>query len=232
MSGVTAAVSGPAATGTAEPGQSYEFSPDLVALLSPLSESAESVRTIRTHLLTQHVHAGRRALAICAPALGVGSTFLAANLAVAMSQTGLQVLLFDADLRNPSVNRFIKPSEPVEGLADCLAAPEFRPGDYIQADVLPGLSVMFAGHAALNAPELLAGDRFEQVMNACLRDYDLTIIDTPPGNAYADVRRIASVAGYALVVARRNKTLVPDVRTLVDQLESDGAVVFGTVMNA
>jgi protein-tyrosine kinase len=211
---------------------SVTFSRDLVSVLDPLSESAETLRAVRTHLLAQHIHAGRRALAVCATSVGAGCTFLATNLAVSMAQAGLQVLLIDADLRQPSVDSIITPAQPTVGLAECLANLESSPSDYIQTDVLPGLSILYAGRPAPNAQELLARDRFEQVLNACQRDYELTIIDTPPANAFADVRRIATIAGYALIVARRNKSLVPDVKTLAEQLQSDNAVVVGTVMNA
>jgi protein-tyrosine kinase len=222
---------GPLAAGPSSE-NSFEFSPNLVALLSPLSPSSESIRAIRTHLLAQHVQVGRRALAICATGVGSGATFMATNLAIAAAQAGLQVLLVDADLREPGVQDLIKPAQPVQGLTECLSVPDAQAADYIQQNVLPGLSVLYAGHAALNAQELLATDRFGQTVNACLRDYDLTIIDTPPSNRFADVRRIANVAGYALIVARRNKSFVPDVKVLAEQLQSDNAVVIGTVLNA
>jgi protein-tyrosine kinase len=215
-----------------EGGISVSFSQDLVTLLSPTSPSAESIRALRTHVLAQHVQLGRRALAVCATSVGAGCTFVAANLSVALAQAGLQVLLVDADLREPAIHSIIIPDEPLEGLAQCLAAPELRPLDYIQPDVLPGLSVLYAGRPSPHAQELLSTDHFEQVVNACLRDYDITIIDTPPANTFSDVRRVAAIAGYALIVARRNKSLVPDVKVLADQLQSDSAVVIGTVLNA
>lgn len=217
-----------------EPSETPEvtFHPELATLLSPLSRSAETIRAVRTNILAQHVHLGRRALAMCSPNIDAGCTFLSVNMAVAAAQTGLQVLLVDADLREPGVSRFIKPAAPVGGLADCLASSEGRAAEYIQPNVLPGLSILYAGHAAVNAQELLAREKFEHVINSCLRDYDLTIIDTPPANTYADALRIAHVASYALIVARRNKSLVPDVKTLVEQLRDNNADVIGTVMNA
>jgi Mrp family chromosome partitioning ATPase len=67
-------------------------------------------------------------------------------------------------------------------------------------------------------------------MSFCLRDYDITIVDTPPANACSDVHRVSTVAGYSLIIAGRHRTLVSDVRTLISQLESDRARVIGTVM--
>ena len=72
--------------------------------------------------------------------------------------------------------------------------------------------------------------RFEDLVNFCLREYQMTIFDTPPANVCSDGRRVSTVAGYSLVLSRRNKTLVNDVRTLVAQLESERAHVVGTVL--
>jgi Mrp family chromosome partitioning ATPase len=93
------------------------------------------------------------------------------------------------------------------------------------------MSVLYSGGAAPNAQELLARSSFEQVINSCLRDYEMTIIDTPPANSCADGRRIASVAAYSLIVSRRHKGLVSDVKTLAGQLRADHSTVIGTVLN-
>ena len=210
----------------------YTFSPSLVTLANPLSTGAEAIRAVRTHILSQHIHAGRRALAICAPGIDVGCTFVAVNLAVALAQVGIKTLLMDGDLRQPSIDKFIIPSAPPQGLNACLANPGTRVSEYVDENLLPNLSVLYAGAAAHNAQELLARDWFEDVMNLCLREYDITIIDTPPANTCADARRISDLAGYSLLVARRNKSLVADLKILIDQLMDDEVTVIGALMNA
>lgn len=208
------------------------LSPLLVTLSAPLSPGAEAIRALRSHVLTQHIQAGRRGLAICAPGQDVGCTFVAVNLSVALAQVGLKTLLIDANLRSPTVHKLIPPRGNGEGLAECLASHDNLVGDFIEADVFPNLSLLHAGHVSTGSHELLAREWFADVVNQCLRDYDVTIVDTPPANTSADARRIGSILGYALVVARRNKSLVADVKTLVEQLIDDHTAVIGTVMNA
>lgn len=207
------------------------FSPELVTLSDPLSAGAEAIRALRTHVLAQHVQAGRRGLVVCGPSFDVGCTFVAANLAVAMAQIGLKTLLVDCDLRAPALQRLIPPRGPTGGLAACLSAGDTGVEEYIEADLLPHLSVFHAGQVSSNARELLAREWFEEVIEQCLRDYEITIVDTPPANTSADARRVANIVGYALVVARRNKSLVSDVKTLTEQLIDDHARVIGTVLN-
>jgi capsular exopolysaccharide synthesis family protein len=210
---------------------SYLFSPDLVILSKPQGAPAEAIRVLRTYLMTHHVHEGRRALAVCAASAGVGCTFTAANLAVSLSQVGVKTLLIDGNMRDPGVDRMIRPSSPREGLRHCLASDDLYFHDAIEADVMPSLSVMYSGGVAPEGQELLAGSRFKDLMEFCLRDYEATIMDTPPANTSSNVRRISTVVGYSLLVARANHSLVGDVKILAEQLRGDHAQVIGTVLN-
>jgi capsular exopolysaccharide synthesis family protein len=212
-------------------GGAHTFAPSLVMLSNPGGGQAEAIRTLRTNIMAQHLQQGRRALAVCSPSKGAGSTFLAANLAVAMSQIGVKTLLVDGDLRQPSVHMIIRPPRLVDGLRHCLASSDVSFSESIDANILPNLSVMYSGGAAPDPQELLAGDGFRAVMNFCMRDYDMTIIDTPPANTCSDARRVSTVAGYSVIVVERNKTFVNDVKTLSAQLSADHAHVVGTVLN-
>ena len=210
--------------------RTYALSRTLVALDRQANPDSEAFRALRTHIMARHVEEGRRALAVCAATAAVGCSFVAANLAVALSQIGVKTLLVDANLRNPRMDRLFQPSAPVLGLQQCLLSSEDNFVDFIQQDVLPDLDILFAGGTPHNAQELLAADRYAELMGLCSRDYDMTILDTPPASACSDVHRISTVAGYSLVVVRKNMTLVGDVRTLIAQLESDRARVIGTVL--
>ncbi len=88
--------------GAARP--AYALSPTLVVNSAPSGGSAEAIRALRTHLMAQHLQEGRRALAVCAASRGVGCSFVAANLALALSQIGVKTLLVDADLRAPKLD--------------------------------------------------------------------------------------------------------------------------------
>ncbi len=210
---------------------SYEFSPSLVTLSDPSGVQAEAIRALRTHIMAQHVQQGRRALAVCGANPGVGSTFTAANLTMSLSQIGVKTLLLDCNLRTSGVEQLITPAAPAGSLRQCLETSTGFIGECIDEDVLPNLSVLYSGGPAPNAQELLASERFEDLMNSCLRDFHVTIVDTPPANSCSDARRVSTVVGYSLIVARRGRTFMSDVKTLVGQLRSDHAKVIGTVLN-
>ena len=193
------------------------------------SRAAEDVRALRTHVMARHVNQGHRALAICAASRGSGCTFVATNLAVALSQIGVNTLLLDADLRSPGVAVALGYTSPKSNVAEALSA-SISFNDCIDRNILPSLSVMFSSGRARNAQELLAGARFKSLMDFCLREFDATIVDTPPANLYSDVRRVSSVVGYGLIVARRNKSHINDIKALAEHLQGDNGIVIGTVL--
>ncbi len=203
----------------------------LVILTEPDCIEAEAVRGLRTRIMAQHVREGRRALAVCAATENAGCTFVAANLATAMAQIGVKTCVVDADLRTPEIARIfgLDPERP--GLAEYLADADAGLDAVIQPMSLPNLSVVTAGKLKANPQELLAGSRFKLFVDQLLREFDLTIFDTTATNACTDAQRVATVAGYSLVVARKHKSHVKDVATLSGLLRADRSVVVGTVLN-
>ena len=104
-----------------KPMADFKFLP---TLSQPLGRSAESIRSLRAHVMARHVQVGHRALAICAASAHVGCTFVAANLAVAISQVGANTLLIDGDLRNPRLDGMFGRPTADAGLHQYLTAPE------------------------------------------------------------------------------------------------------------
>lgn len=194
------------------------------------NQSSESIRALRTHIMARHVSAGHRALAICSTMRRTGCTFVATNLAVALSQIGVNTLLIDADLRKPSVARTFG-RQPVKADLQAALSTPINFTDCVERNIMPNLSVIFSAGPARNAQELLASLRFEHLMDFCLREFDATIVDTPPANIYSDARRISTVVGYSLIVARRNQSHIDDIKALVAHLNGDHATVIGSVLN-
>lgn len=202
----------------------------LVTLAGEPSRGAEAIRALRTHIMARHVNEGHRALAICAASKGNGCTFVAANLAVSLSQIGVNTLLLDADLRAPGVAAIFKYKPTKSDLRTALSSPA-NFNDCIERNVIPNLSILFSTGPAANAQELLAGGRFKSLVDFCLREFDVTIVDTAPANRYSDARRVSTVVGYSLIVAQRNKSHVQDIKALAEHLRGDHATVIGSVLN-
>jgi Mrp family chromosome partitioning ATPase len=214
-------------------GEAYvTFSPKLLAMEAPpKTRPAVALHELAGRLIVQQVDRGRRGVVVCAPGRGVGASLLAANLAIAVAQVGVSVLLIDGNLHDPGLNALIALSPAGIGLQQVLRDPAMPVSAAIQPDILPGLSVLFAGGACADASELIGSVRCGALIEECIRDFDYTIVDAPPANRTPDARRLASYIGYGLIVARRNRTYVDDVATLAAELAQDHAEAIGTIFN-
>jgi Mrp family chromosome partitioning ATPase len=105
--------------------------------------------------------------------------------------------------------------------------------------VLPGqisnfqyLSVLGCGAVPPNPAELLSRNTFPLIMRELKKFYDVIIIDTPPAASYhSDIISIASVAGSALLVARRGSSKMEETQQLMSTLSKANAKVVGAVLN-
>jgi capsular exopolysaccharide synthesis family protein len=206
-------------------------SDEIIVLSDPASARAEAVRMLRTQVISQHIGAGRRAVAVCGPVDGSGTSFIAGNLAAALAQVGIKTLLVDANLRSPRLDGMfgLDPNGP--GLSTYLTLQANRPERVIYPNVIPNLSVLAAGPPVARPQELLSGARFKAGVDILLREFDATIFDTPATNENADALSVAGLVGYALIVSRRNHGFTNDVSALSRQLAASRASVIGAVLN-
>jgi len=93
--------------------------PQLVTIHAPRHPIAEAYRGIRTNLRFANVDNPLQMLLVTSANQGEGKSTTSANLAVVMAQSGLSVILVDADLHKPRVHKiFSLPQTP--GLTDVL----------------------------------------------------------------------------------------------------------------
>lgn len=205
--------------------------PEVVVAFKPFSPAGENLRALRSQLMLRWYNhtLQRKVLAVCSPNVGDGRSFVAANLAVVLAQQGQKVLLVDANLRNPMLEQWF-PAAKGPGLSAALAE-RTGPDTWVHLGGIPGLAVMVAGPQAPNPLELLGRPAFERVLQAATQAFDVVVLDTPAGQAYADAEVVAARAGTAVLVARQNRTHVNHSAHLAKRLQDSGVALVGAVLN-
>ncbi|MCA3131507.1 MAG: chain length determinant protein tyrosine kinase EpsG [Betaproteobacteria bacterium] len=205
-------------------------SPDVVAAWTPFTPSVEALRSLRSQLLLRWFGGGeRRSLAIVGPGRSEGRSHLAANLAVVFSQMGERTLLIDADLRNPRQHTLFGASN-ATGLSAVLAGRS-------ELDVIariPGfvdLSILSAGAIPPNPLELLGRDVFPELIGDVSARFDVVIVDTPAASLGADAQLVAARCSGALMLVRKDHSLLDRCRDLADALSASGVRLVGSVVN-
>jgi protein-tyrosine kinase len=212
-----------------EPGTG--LSRELVAAWQPDSEAVEHLRALRSQLMLRWFEnkAGATALAVVSPGVGEGRSYLIANLAVLFSQLGKRTLVIDADLRRPRQHAiFGLPGR--AGLSGILSGRTGREA-IVDIEAIHGLSVLPAGPQAPNPQELLARSGFARLIALLQSSYEVILVDTPAADTCADAHTVAARAGAALLLACRDRSSVPRLGALTDDLREFGVTVVGTVLN-
>jgi len=212
------------------PGHS-KISRDVVAAYNPFSVEVDVFRALRSRLLTRWFSAGesRRALAITSPMRGDGRSYVAANLAVVFSQLGERTILVDADMRNPQQHHLFGTRNAL-GLSSVLSG---RAGDeaVVRIPELVSLSLLPAGPLPPNPGDLVARASFSAQMEQVIKTHDVVIVDTPAATLGNDAPSIAFRTRGALIVARKDRTRVDDIREMTETFRSAGVEVLGAVLN-
>ena len=206
-------------------------SEDVVAAHAPFSPKVEALREVRSRLMVRwfDVNPANKVLAVVSAERKEGRSFIAANLAVVLSQLGKRTLLIDADLRNPSQHRLFN-LDNGGGLSETLAG---RGKLEMIKSIAPlrNLSLLPSGTLPPNAADLLARPLLARLLQDLVTRFEFIIVDTPAAQGFADAQTIAAHAGAALIVALRNTSRISQVRGLATNLADAKATVVGTVLN-
>ncbi len=198
---------------------------------SPSESFAEAIRTLRARLLGAPDLAGARTLLIASSVHREGRTTVALDLARALAQHGRRVLLIEADLRNPTLNRLL-PAHDSGGLAEMLAgSATVRPS--VPFPESPDLAVFGAGHASGSATDLLDSPLLRSQMAEWRSRYDLILLDSPPVLSCADALELARLADRVLFVVRESAVSRTQLQAALENLLGViSADKISTVVNA
>jgi non-specific protein-tyrosine kinase len=202
----------------------------LAAILYPRSGATESYRTLRTNVEFASVDAPIRTLLVTSALPGEGKTVTASNLAVVFAQAGRRVILVDADLRQPGVDRLFNLTNE-RGLTTLLRADETSIEAVLQGTEQAPLRLLTTGPLPPNPAELLGSQRMRTIVERLVATGDLVIFDTPPLQAVTDAAILSSFVDGTLFVIDASRSHRRAVRMAREALERAGANVLGVVLN-
>lgn len=210
----------------------------LCTLYSGRGRESEAFRSIRTSIVYAFDAIGwNKTLQITSSTPSDGKSTIAANVAIALAQSGRSVLLLDADLRRPRVGNLFGIQHDkgvawgIELASNTPSAAELDFSEAIVETPVPNLSVMIAGERPSNPSELLVSDAFGRMLESLKQKFDLIIIDTPPLLAVSDPSNVVRCVDRVLMVVKPKKNIKPLVTRAVRMLESLNANMIGIVVN-
>jgi ATP-binding protein involved in chromosome partitioning len=182
------------------------------------------VRDVRIAMTAEK--AERRIIAVGSGKGGVGKSTVAANLAIALSRSGLRIGLVDADIYGPSQPRIMGNHERPE-MADQQIVP-------VEAHGVRMLSIgqlVEAGKAlAWRGP--MAASALGQLVEGDWGDCEMLVVDLPPGTGDIQLSLIQKwkPAGAVIVSTPQDLALI-DATRAIDLFRKTGVPVLGLIEN-
>ena len=200
----------------------------LIVQDDPRSPRAESFRTLRTNLQFLDVGNGGRSFVVTSSIQSEGKSTTTANLAIALADSGVRVLLVDADLRRPKVASYMGLEGSV-GLTDVLIG-RVALSDVVQEWGRGRLSVLPAGTVPPNPSELLGSAAMGRLITELRSKFDVVLFDTPPLLPVTDAAILSRFVGGVILVVASGRANRHHVEGAISALENVGSKVSGIVL--
>ena len=166
-----------------------------------------------------------RSLLIASAMQSEGKTSVASNVAVLAAGFGLNVILVDADLRNPNLSSDFGLGHP-PGLTDLLS----RDGDVEEYLIdVEGIKLLPGGTPAPNPAELLASPGMRDLLTLLTERADLVVVDTAPVLRVADTLELVTQVDQVVLVVRHGQSRLRSVTHTVEQITQVGGHISGAV---
>lgn len=202
---------------------------ELCVVTSPRSQQAEQFRVLRNSIQALNPDGASHTLVMTSALRGEGKTVATINLAAAMTELpGIKVLVVDADLHQPSIERRLGLPRR-KGLSDLLSG-GISLDSAVRSTSIPGVSILGAGTLPDNPSQVLGSDRMRTVLDRLRQNYSYVLIDTPAAAGVSDASLLGAMADGILMVIRLGSTPRQFVQQTINMLESLGGNVLGTCL--
>ncbi|TLF76819.1 polysaccharide biosynthesis tyrosine autokinase [Nocardia cyriacigeorgica] len=154
---------------------------------------------------------------------------VAIGLARSFADAGHSVLLLDADTTGRGSSTRLLPPETRRGLAELLRH-RGPPGEAIVSWPDSGVDLLPLGEADARTPDLLASERFTEIMAKLGAEFDHIVVDAAPVTGAADAIALTRRAEAAVGVIELGTTTATQVRGALATLGDGGTGLDGVVV--
>ncbi|MET0929228.1 MAG: polysaccharide biosynthesis tyrosine autokinase [Aeromicrobium sp.] len=189
---------------------------ELVDYRSGSSPAAEAFRTLRTNLSFTGVDREASIFLVTSPVAGEGKTTTAINLAAAIAETGKTVVLVDADLRRPQVDRRTGRTGAI-GMTTWLRD-DSELMTLLQPTDIDHLVILAAGPQPPNPAELLGSAKTGAGLKQLALSFDYVVVDAPPALPVTDATVLAQWVDGVIMVVRSRRTRLRELGAAIDQV--------------
>ncbi|MCE5244727.1 MAG: polysaccharide biosynthesis tyrosine autokinase [Syntrophobacteraceae bacterium] len=195
----------------------------------PSTAFSESIRMIRVSIQRSNSYImPLKSLLLTSSRKGEGKSTLSANLAQAFAASNERVLLIEADLRRPSLDRYFCKNGKARGISEYLNG-NCKYEEIIQKTGIPNLSMIPAGKTPFNPSELIASQNMKDLLETAASHFDRIILDGPPFSS--DALALSNQVNGIILVATLGQTQREGLRIFCEGLTMVQGKLLGGIVN-
>ena len=188
----------------------------------------ESIRKLRRRV-EQHMGTGK-VLMVTSLLENEGKSTVAVNLALALEQKKMRVLLIDCDLRKPACHKVLNQEKFSYGINNVLHNNAEMSDCFLRYQETD-MYMLLAKKGERNTGDLIVSPRMESMLDWARNTFDFIVLDLPPMSVAADAESMADLADACLLVVRQNVAFAPQLNNAIGNLEKHRAKMLGCVLN-
>jgi len=200
----------------------------LIVQEDPKSPIAEAYRTLRTNIQFAKIDGNLQTVMLTSAGPGEGKSTTSANTAVALAQSGKNIILVDCDLRKPVQHKIFGKRN--RGLTNILVE-DIAVEDLLQDTEIDNLRILTSGPIPPNPSELLGSAKMLEIISHLKSLADIIVFDAPPTIAVTDASVIASKMDGVILVLDAS-TVRPEMAQKAKELlvKANGNIL-GVILN-
>lgn len=202
----------------------------LVTITDNRSAIAEAYRHLRTSLLFSSAGKPPQTILVTSSQPSEGKTTTAINTAIALAQSGADVVIIDCDLRRPRLHSHFG-MDNTTGLTNYISGERNLDNIIKPYPSFPKLKVITSGPIPPNPAELLGSNDMKDIVRDLKGKYKHIVIDSPPAISFTDASILSTLTDGVIVVAMANKSSLQLLKRVKQRFNSIGAKIFGVVLN-
>jgi capsular exopolysaccharide synthesis family protein len=202
----------------------------LITLEDSRSAMAEAYRHLRTSLLFSSAGKPPQVVLVTSSQPSEGKTTTAINTAIALAQSGADVVIIDCDLRRPRLHQHFAMDNNT-GLTNFLSGDKNTEGLLKPYPAYPKLKVITSGPIPPNPAELLSSAEMQELLRDLRGKFNHIVIDSPPAISFADAAILSTVVDGVILVAMAGKSSIQLIKRFKQRLNTIGTRIYGVVLN-
>lgn len=196
---------------------------------TPDRPEAEDFRRLRSAVKHSAPDGRGTVLTVSSPRAGGGATTTVLNLGIAAAETGMRVLLVDADLHTPDLAAYTGVPD-TRGLTD-LVAGTVGPAEAVKPLIPGSVDVLTHGTRDALPGQVLDSPAMDLLLTELRTRYDLVVVDTPATRTASDAATLAPKTDGLVLVVDVPTSRRRDLRQALDAMQRLKVTVLGVVLN-